>query len=53
MADENEIKVLPDVVSDPEEGVGPGSDWTDEGGAMAAGSAEGTEIAPDEAATED
>lgn len=32
---------VPDVVSDPEENIEEGKDWTDEGGAMETGPAEG------------
>lgn len=42
MGQEDEVQYEPDVVSDPEEGVGEGQDWTDEGGAMPTGPAEGS-----------
>jgi hypothetical protein len=44
MNQDDELKYEPDVVSDPEEGVDEGQDWTDEGGATESGPAEGYEI---------
>lgn len=41
MGEHEEHTHVPDVVSDPEEGVGEGKDWTDEGGATPDGPAEG------------
>lgn len=44
MSDQDNLEYEPDVVSDPEEGVGEGQDWTDEGGAMSGGPAEGEDV---------
>ncbi len=44
MGEEKDFSIEPDVVSDPEQGVEDGQDWTDEGGATESGPAEGYEI---------
>lgn len=41
MGEDKNLEHAPDVISDPEEGVENGTDWTDEGGAMPDGPAEG------------